>query len=106
MRSEGGEPVALRRGFLYKATDHELGCIEVCDHTLAERTDGADAFRFTALHELGFLADCNELVITVKCHDRRLVNHNLVVVNDYGVGRAEVDGYFFGQREKSHCEVV
>ena len=53
----GGEPAAFRAYHLHHAADHLLGGVEVGDHSVAERTDRADAGRLLAFHLMCHRAD-------------------------------------------------
>ena len=61
--------------------------IEVGDNALSQRTHGADAGRFFALHLASFFTHGNQFAgDRVECHNRWLIYHNLIVVNDEGIG--------------------
>ena len=66
-----------------KAANHLLGSIEVGNHTIAQRADGFDVLVSFAVHHTRLLANGNHLLrIGVNGHNRRLVNHNLIVVDN------------------------
>ena len=86
-----------------EAADHHFCRIEVGDHSVAERTDGLDARIGLFVHEFGLLAEGNALArAIVDGHDGRLVQHDLVILENDGVGGAEVDGQFLIQKSESH----
>ena len=79
-----------------ETADHHLGRVEVRDHAVAQRTDGADAGVRLLMHELGLLAEGDALVgCIVDGDDGRLVQNDLVVLEDDRVGGAKV-----------HCELL
>ncbi len=94
----GAEPAALLARFLDESANHHFGRPEVGYDAFAQRAYGADPFGLASLHHLSFLAHGDHLAGRhFNGYDRRLVDHNLVVVDDDGIGRAEVDGYFFSE---------
>ena len=79
-----------------ETADHHLGRVEVRDHAVAERTDGADAGIRLLVHQLGLLAQGDTLVGSiVDGDDGRLVQDDLVVLEYDRVGCAKV-----------HCELL
>ena len=86
-----------------KAADHHFGRLEVGDDPVPERADGLDAGVGPFVHQLGLLADGDALVgMVVDGDDRRLVEGDLVILEDDGVRRAQVDGQFLCQKVECH----
>jgi hypothetical protein len=54
-----------------ETADHHLGGVEVRDHAVAERTDGADAGIRLLVHQLGLLAEGDALVGCIVDGDNR-----------------------------------
>ena len=75
-----------------KTADHHLGSVEVRNHAVFQRTDGLDARVGTLVHQLGFLAQGDAGTgLVIDGHDARLVQYNLVVLENHGIGRSKVD---------------
>ena len=83
-----------------EAADHHLRRIEVGDNAVPQRPHGADAGVGAVVHQLGFLPYGDAFVIVVDCNYARLVQHNLVVLVDDGVGSSEVDCQLLIQKRK------
>lgn len=91
------EPMVFRAYHLDKSADHQLGGVEVGDNAVAQRADGADARVLLSLHHLSLFSYGNKLAFGVESHIRRLVDHDLVIVDDDRVCRSKVNGYFLCQ---------
>ena len=86
-----------------EAADHHLGRVEVRDDAVAEGTDGADAGVCLFVHKLGLLAQGDALVVRiVDGDDGGLVQHDLVILENDGVGRAEVYCELLVQETECH----
>ena len=77
-----------------EVTQHLLGHLEVVDHAVLERPDGADRAGRAAQHALGLAAHgVNFAGAVVDSDDRRLGEHDAAAADvDEGVGGAQVDG--------------
>ena len=77
--------------------DHLLGDFEVGDDAVAQRPDGGDVAGRAAEHQLGFLADREDLLLAAHVGDgdhRGLVQHDAAALDvDQRVGGAEIDGH-------------
>ena len=84
------------RGHADELADEVLSHLEVGDDTATQRTHGLDVLVVgLARHLLGAFAHGYDLAcVAVDSHDGGLVDDNLVVIYDYGVGCAEVHGHF------------
>ena len=90
---------------LYEAADHHFRCVEVCDNAVTERAYGFDSGVCLLMHELGFLAKCDAFSgLVVNGDDRRLVQGDLVVLEDDGIGRPEVHCQLL--RKKVECHIL
>jgi hypothetical protein len=70
-----------------------LGGIEVCDHALTQRTYRAGVGIALFVHLSSLRSDCDHLArAVVKGYDRGLIEDDLVVLDDDGIGSAEVHG--------------
>ncbi len=88
---------------LDQATHHLLASREVGNDSIAQGANGADIVVCLLIHHLGFLAHGNHLVgAAVQSHNRRLVNNNLIITDDDGVGGAEIHCNLLNKRKKSH----
>ena len=97
------EESSLAVDHLHQSAYHLLTGIEVGNHAVAQRADGAYVLVCLFVHHLGLFAHGNHLVrAAVEGHYRRLVHHNLAVAGDDGVGRAQVHCYFLCKRENTH----
>ena len=86
-----------------ETADHHLGGVEVRDHAVAERTDGADAGIRLLVHQLGLLAEGDALVGCIVDGDNRgLVEHDLVILENDGIGRAEVYSELLVEETECH----
>ena len=90
----GGEQALVLAVHLFDETaDHHLGRVEVRDHAVFQRTDGLDARVGPLMHQFGLLAQGNAGTgLVIDGHDTRLVQYDLVVLEDDGVGRSKVNG--------------
>lgn len=83
---------------LDQATHHLLTSCEVSDHAVTEWADRAYVVVCFFVHHLSLLTDGDHLVsATVKSHYRWLVNNNLIITDDNGVGSAKVHGDFLNE---------
>ena len=99
----GEEAAVLGVDLADETADHHLGRVEVRDHAVAERTDGADAGVRLLVHEFGLLAQRDALVVRiVDGDDGGLVQHDLVILEDDGIGRAEVYSELLVQETECH----
>ena len=77
---------------LDEPADHHLRGIEVCDNAVPERTHGLDAGIGFFVHQFGLLAQGDALpCLVVDGHDGGFVQRNLVILENDGVGCAQVD---------------
>ena len=81
-------------GLADEVAQHLLGDLEVGDHTVLERADGADRAGRAAEHALGLGTDGVDLAgAVVDGDDGRLGEHDAAAADiDEGVGGAQVDG--------------
>ena len=99
----GREEPRPRVNHLDKSAHHLLASREVGYHTVAQRAHGTYVVVCLLIHHLGLRTHGNHLVgMPVESYYRRLVNHNLVITDNNGVGRSQVHGYFLDETEKSH----
>lgn len=79
---------------LDEVVQHPLRDFEVGDDAVFHRTNGDNVPRRAAKHLLGFFADRFDLsIVLVNRDDRRFVDDDALVLHeDEGIGRAEVDG--------------
>ena len=92
------EPVVLFAYFLNHAANHLLGGVEVGNNAVAQRAYGGNALVHLAVHLAGGLAYGDGLHrLGVEGYHTRLINHNLVVVDDDGVGSSQVDCNFLSE---------
>ena len=76
---------------------------EIGYHAIAQRTYGAYAGRLLALHLVSSLAYSEHLVIFgLESYDRRLVDHDFIVVDNDGIGSAEIHRYLLCERKETH----
>ena len=92
----GGENAAMTGVYLFdEAANHHFCGVEVCDNTIPQRTDGLDAGIGFFMHHLGLLAQCDALPrLVVDSYDRGLVQHNLIILENDGVGGTQVHSQF------------
>ena len=84
---------------LDESSDHHLGGVEVCDDTVTERTDGLDARIRPFVHQLRLLADGDAAAgMVVNGDDTWLIENDLVVLEDDGVGCSKVNCQFLCQK--------
>ena len=93
---------AVDVGHADKLADEVLRHFEVGDDTATQRTHSLDILVVSAaIHALGFLADCDNLVVVaVVGHNRRFVDDHLVVIYHDGVGGAKVHCYLAVEERK------
>ena len=88
-----GEPAVATTDHADHATDHVLGSVEVGDHTLAQWTYRTGIGIALFVHLSGLRTHGDHLARTVvEGHDRGLIEDDLVVLDDDGIGCAEVHG--------------
>ncbi len=93
-----------RESFMHFADEvvqHQLGDIEVADHTVLQRPHRDDIRGRAAHHPLGIGADRERpLGLGVNRHDRRLVDDDTLAANeDKGIRRTEVDADVTGEHD-------
>src|ERR1051325_3682219 len=80
-----------------------FGRIEVSDHTVLERANGLDVLVCFPMHLHGLLAYSDHFTgLAVDGHDRRLIHHHFIVMDDDRVRGPEVDRYFLSEKIQSH----
>src|SRR5690606_10760327 len=95
----GREELTARIDHLDHALDHLLGGLEIGDHPVLQGTHGLDVLMRLAMHLLRLPPDGDHLAGgAVLGHDARLVHHHLVVMDDQGVRRAQVDRDLLGEK--------
>ncbi len=101
-----GEQLSTGLDHLDHPFDHLFGGLEVRDHTIAQRPHGFDVLVRLAVHLLGLAADGDDTPGgTVHRHNARFVHHHLVIMDDQGVGRTEVDRDLLGEEvEQAHAD--
>ena len=99
------EALMLAVDFADKTADHHFSGLEVCDDAVPQRADSLDAGIGPFVHQLGLLSDCDAFVrMVVNGYDRRLVQGDLVVLEDDGIGRPEVHCQLL--RKKVECHIL
>ena len=100
----GGEELGTAAaGLLDEAADHHLRRVEVGDHAVAQRPDGLDARAGPFVHQFGLGAEGDAFArIIVDSHDAGLIQHNLVILVNDGVGGTQIDSQFLIQKRESH----
>src|SRR5574344_1964963 len=89
-----------------KSAHHLLAGREVGNHTVAQRTDGANILLSLLIHPLGLIAYGNHLVgAAIESHSGRLINNDLIITDNDGVCRSKVHGYFLDKAKKSHISL-
>ena len=88
----GEEAAVLAADLLDEAANHHLRSVEVSNHAVSQRPYGPYARVYLFVHQLCFLAEGDALAcIVVKGYDAWLVEHNLTVLVNDGVGGAQVN---------------
>ena len=83
---------------LDKAAHHLFAGREVGNYTVAKRTDGANVVVRLLIHHLSLVSYSDHLVCaTVKSNNRWLVDHDLVIADDDGVGSSQVHRNFLNE---------
>ena len=78
-----------------------LGSVKVGNDSIPQRADRLDVFVRFAVHLLGLLADRNHLAgVSVQGHNRGLVHHNGVLVNNQRIGSTQVNRNFLRKKVK------
>ena len=88
---------------------HLFTCSEVGDDTISQRSYGANVVVSLLIHHLSLRPYGNHFVCTtIKSNDRWLINHNLIITRNDGVGGAKIHCYFLDKRKKSHiiCLII
>ena len=99
--------MSLSAYLLYKAPDHKLCSVEVCDNAVFQRSDGLNTGVGALVHELGLMSYCEALAgLDVYRDDTGLVENDLSVLIDDGVCCAEVYSQFLAKKRKCHVECV
>ena len=86
---------------LDEATEHLLGGIEVGNDAIAQRTNHTNLVVRLFVHLLGHIAHSNHFFrVAVEGHNGGLIDVNLTIANDDGIGGTEVNGQFLCEGEK------
>ena len=81
---------------LDKLAKHIFRRLEVSDDTVTQRPNSLDILMGLAMHHHSAFAHSHNLVgVTLDSNNRRLIDDNLVIIDDEGVGGAEVYCQFF-----------
>ena len=97
------EEAASGVNHLDKAAHHLFASSKVGNHSITEWANSADVVVSLLIHHLCLRTDSNHFVgATVEGYHRRLVNNDLVVADDNGVGSAKVHRNVLYERKKSH----
>ena len=104
----GGEQAAVTGVHLLdEAADHHFRRVEVGDNAVTERTHCLDAGIRFFVHQFSLLAQGDALpCLVVDGNDRRLVQGNLVILENDGIGSAQVDSQLLIQESKRHIVSV
>ena len=87
------------RYVLYQLVYHEFRRLEVSYHAILQGPYGLYVLVRFSLHERGVASHGYDLTrALVYGHNRRAVHHHFVIVYDKCVGRAQVYGYFLGEK--------
>lgn len=85
---------------LDKSAHHLLASVEVGNHTVAQGAYDADAIVGLLIHQLGTSANgYHFFAMPVESHHRRFVHGNLIVTDNDGIGRTQVDGQLLRERK-------
>ena len=88
----GAEEVAIGLHHLNHTAQHLLGSVEVCNDAIFQGADSLDVLVGLTVHHTRLLTDSHYLVgVDVHRDNRRLINHNLSVVNDKSIGSSKVN---------------
>ena len=88
---------------LNQSAHHLLAGGEVGYHPVAQRTDCTDARILFLIHHLGLIAHGNHLVgATVEGHYRGLIDNNLIITDNDGVGGTQIHCNTLNKTKKSH----
>ena len=100
----GGEQAAVTGiHLLDEAADHHFRGVEVCNDAIPQGTHRLDAGIGFLVHEFGLLTQGNAFAgLVVDGHYRGLVQGNLVILENDGVGGTQVDSQFLIQKVKCH----
>ncbi len=100
------EESAGRMHLLYQTAEHQLGGVEVGDHTVFKRSYSLDVGVGLLVHLARLVAYGDHFArMLFERDDRRLVDHNLAVVHYQRIGRTQIDGQLLCQRKKAHSEL-
>ena len=95
---------------LHHAAHHLFGGVEVGYHTVLQRADNPNVFGGASVHGLRLVSDGFEFARAVVEGDHRGgIDDDFAIINDNGVRRSQVDGYFLIERKESHirnCVIV
>ena len=84
-----------------EATKHLFGCVEVSDNAIAQRTNHTNLVVRLFVHLLGHIAHGNHFFrVAVEGHNGGLIDDNLTIANDDGIGGTEVNGQFLCKGEE------
>jgi len=101
MRSEGAKKSFGGVNHANHTPYHVLGSVEIGDDPIPQGSDRLDVLVRFSMHLLGLLANCNHLAgVSVKGHNRRLVHHNGVLVNNQCIRSAQVNRYLLRKKVK------
>ena len=105
----GGEEASAGVDHADESAHHLFASVEVGNDAIVERTNHANFFARLFVHQFGALAHSNGLFgVGVEGNDGGLVDHNLAIADDDGVGCAQVHGKLalHGEegRENTHLE--
>ena len=88
---------------LDEAADHHFGGIEVGDDAVPQGAHGLDAGVGLLVHQFGLLAQGDAFPrLVVDGYDGGLVQRNLVILENDGVGGAQIHCKLLIQKVKSH----
>ena len=100
----GGEEAAVTGIDLAdESADHHFRGVEVGDNAVPQGPHGLDARIGLFVHQFGLLAQGDTLpCLVVDGHDGGLVQGNLVILENDGIGGAQVYSQFLVQKSKCH----
>ena len=95
--------MAFRANHLHHAPNHLFGSVEVGYHAISQRPYRTYIFMGFTMHQSSFFTDSQQLVGTlIQRNHRRLVDHDLIVVDNHRIGRTQIDGNLLRERKQSH----
>ena len=99
LEARGEEGPSLAVHLLDESPYHHFSRIEVGDHAVLERTDCLDSRIFSFMHQLGLVSKCDAFpAAALDCHDAWLVKYYLIILEDDGVGSAQIHRKFLCQK--------